>query len=284
MKSPPCNFYPLQVHTWGGFGSQIYGLAVAKEIRKSCRRKIQLVLHTGGVTERKAEIYSMDSGISISTRNDYSPNDSKESSKNKKRRSRFFIKFILLRMRIILDDSNLRSNLSIKPWTHSLRGHYTQQSFSRSTLQAIANEIVLQEDRNKNTLKFDVLIHYRLGDLLTLESKSPIDAKYFTFIADLPGQIYVVSDSPEIAASKLSAILGKSVQPLVSTGGRDVINFALNSELFIGSSSKVSDWAILYRLLLRQDSVSYAPASRRKILNQLCNSFNLEKLVYFSDY
>jgi hypothetical protein len=283
MKSFRLNQLPLKIHTWGGFGSQIYGLALAKEIRKSSGRRINLVLHTGGVTERQAEISSTDHHILISHKYDYSSTVPNRAFINKARWGRRIIKTILLKMRIVMDDSNLHSKLSVKPWTRTLRGHYTSLSFSRSTLLEIADEVSIPTEKSALFPKFDILVHYRLGDLLTLASKSPIDTKCFAFLEDLAGDIYVVSDSPEIASRTLSETLNRTVKPLLSRGGWDVVSLALTSKYFVGSSSKVSDWAILYRLLLQNSSYNYAPASRKTILDVLCNSVGTDKIDFYLD-
>ena len=53
---------PLRVHCWGGLGSQLYALAVAYDLqRKYPKRKIKLLLHTGGVTKRVSELDFIDS-------------------------------------------------------------------------------------------------------------------------------------------------------------------------------------------------------------------------------
>ena len=47
----------LRVHCWGGLGSQLFALAHAYELRRKFpNRKILLLLHTSGETERYSEL------------------------------------------------------------------------------------------------------------------------------------------------------------------------------------------------------------------------------------
>ena len=51
------SFIPIRVHCWGGLGSQLYALSTAYDLKiKYPKRKIKLVLHTGGVTKRVSEL------------------------------------------------------------------------------------------------------------------------------------------------------------------------------------------------------------------------------------
>ncbi len=50
-------FLTLRVHCWGGLGSQLFALAHAYELHKKFpNRKILLLMHTSGVSERFSEL------------------------------------------------------------------------------------------------------------------------------------------------------------------------------------------------------------------------------------
>jgi hypothetical protein len=272
-------FPSIKVHCWGGFGSQLYGLAIAHELNHLRNRRIILVLHTSGVTERKSEISHFGWKIRIQELNDFKI--AELSSARRFLSVKKNIKTLLIKSRIVMDDDVIKSIDSIMPWTISLRGHYTNIVFSKATLQKLSQQVLTNYHSTKPTNRYDILIHYRLGDLLTLDTKKPLEGESLYFLLQIPGEICIVSDSPEIAGRIIAETTNRRTRQLNSTGGFDVIRHALEAHCFIGSSSKVSDWAILFRLMLFPELPNYAPISREKILEILCSSENSENLFFF---
>lgn len=272
----------IKVHCWGGLGSQLYGLALAHHLKSECiGRRVTLILHTSGVTKRKSELTSLSKSIKVRELDDFQESNFQSSTIGGTKRFKQYFKGILLKTRIILDDNVMKSSSSIKPWTISIRGHYTDFSFPNFTLRDISQIVMSQLNSLSASNKFDILVHYRLGDLITLDSKNPLSAKSFGFLSLLPGQIFLVSDSLDVGVHELKNVLNREVLPVPSKGGFDVLGHALNSTCFVGSSSKVSDWAILFRLMLFPELDNYAPASRKSTLARLCATQDSRSLQFF---
>lgn len=272
----------IKVHCWGGLGSQLYGLALAHHLKRECiGRRVALILHTSGVTKRKSELTSLSKSIKVRELDDFQESNFHSSAIGGTKRFKQYFKEILLKTRIVLDDNVMKSSASIKPWTLSIRGHYTNFSFSNFTLRDICQIVMTQLNTLSARNRFDILVHYRLGDLITLDSKNPLSANSFEFLSLLPGQIFLVSDSLDVGVRELRNVLNREVMPVPSKGGFDVLGHALNSTCFVGSSSKVSDWAILFRLMLFPELDNFAPASRKSTLARLCATEDSRSLQFF---
>jgi hypothetical protein len=102
-------------------------------------------------------------------------------------------------------------------------------------------------------------IHYRLGDLLTLEEKSPIPkerlSRVLGNILDLGFADFVVdSDSPEIAVSNIREVLSLSGYidntkiSLFNGSLLEFISTGIEANVFVGTNSKISIWIALFRV------------------------------------
>ena len=98
-----------------------------------------------------------------------------------------------------------------------------------------------------------ITLHYRLGDLIGLVDKRPIEPqliiKNLNRIIDgrenLEIQIY--SDSPIIAKELLANYLPNQNLSFIESDTLTVIKNCIGSEFFFGTSSKISYWIIKFR-------------------------------------
>jgi hypothetical protein len=250
---------PLKIHTWGGLGSQLFAVALAFDVReKFPRRKIKIVLHTGGVTLRRPEVTDLFPGLDYEYVSDFEVSSS-ESTKKKatvlqqlKRQFVARLKAVVISFRIIVNCNDDLEYSHLRFWTLACRGHYSYKYVNRNFYQLL--EIALQKYRIIEKQEFGncLTIHYRLGDLLTLDQKSPVSASLiFSEISKLLSvnefdSLVLLSDSPEVARDIFNGnTLKKLFAPDFNTF--EVMNCAISSIYFLGTSSKVSFWIAAVR-------------------------------------
>jgi hypothetical protein len=247
---------PLRVHCWGGLGSQLYALATAHDLKlKYPKRRIKLVLHTGGVTKRVSELdFIPTTDFEIIQVNDFRMENKEYGNQvksNEVRLKRFLVRFLYYFNFIISANSNLEFN-NIRPWTVSTRGHYFNRTVS-TDFYSYLSEYVETEKQQPNRSQFEIAIHYRMGDLLTLTEKSISPAnKIIDAIREVKNyhnnvKINVYSDSPKIAKETLfnAGLTDEfAVRDLCTI---DVIRACVGANYFIGTGSKVSLWIVNIR-------------------------------------
>jgi hypothetical protein len=249
----------MKIHCWGGLGSQLFALAIAHDLRSQHpNQRISLVLHTSGVTLRKSELDSVaDSSYSISQLNDFQP-----ISANKNSSARFsinFLKFLLKKFLIatkFICTGNTDADFKkIRPWTISLRGHYFERKISPSFFDYLLLTLGIEE-KNSNPSKFELAVHYRMGDLLHLSEKAFIPAEKIVNQIDLVARgkekinITVYSDSPSAAKNQLIAAGLKQNFIVREVATIQVIRECIGVDFFIGTNSKVSLWIVNLRRYL----------------------------------
>jgi hypothetical protein len=254
-------FPPLRIHTWGGLGSQLFAIALSTDIQKRYpSRRIQIVLHTGGVTQRLPEVKDLFPQYSYSFVDDYRPNPDGHNDLAARKvseirtRLRSSLKKLLHALNLTASANDDSEYLKLKPWVLSCRGHYSFRTIGNDFLRE------LDEKLRKNSFKLQVsescTLHYRLGDLLTLAEKSPIPSDLIVSeINKLTSSIdfhdlFVFSDSPERVYDLLNGMVLLDVKcPEVDT--INVLANSIDSKYFIGTSSKISFWIAGVRAQIR---------------------------------
>jgi hypothetical protein len=163
---------------------------------------------------------------------------------------------------IVLANSNLEFN-KVRLWTVSTRGHYFNREVTASFYSYLLKHIGVEKNPIKH-YQFEIAIHYRMGDLLTLGTKSITPtSKIMNAIRqakndiDIDFDITVYSDSPEIAQETLfraGLTNGFVVRDLPTI---DVIRACIGADYFIGTSSKVSLWIVNIRRYLGEANNNY---------------------------
>lgn len=260
----------LRIHCWGGLGSQLFAWAFAEELLNSgFARKITLVLHSSGVTQRNSEITHLSGRIQIKILHDFSastrPSNS-AGSKNSSPRFRGRLVSFLSRLQIIIFSEDFQS---IKPWTIQLRSHYSHRALSNETLQIVKTTL-----KNFSTVGCidtseiaKIAIHYRLGDLLTLENKTFVSADRVVSALEMIRELElrgfknvdVFSDSPEVAIDKLSKQNSSFQYKYIDCPSWDVIVNLLKYPYFISTNSKIGIWVTLLRQLEESTPVTLVP-------------------------
>jgi hypothetical protein len=148
-----------------------------------------------------------------------------------------------------------------------VRGHYSELRIDLETILLMKTRAEKSGNNFKINLKqnkaLDVL-HYRLGDLLSLVEKSPIDIKRITNAiqeakAGTTCDLWVLSDSPSQAVELLQRE-NQEIRVKLDDGSLDAWQSLMamsNANIFIGTSSKLSIWAIIFRALLLEEAPSY---------------------------
>ena len=277
----------IRVHSWGGLGSQLFALASAFQMHQRFpRRKIQLWVHSAGVTKRSLELELSLDWLEILYVNDFRV--STYTTEVDSLRSSFDFRKTLKNFLILLGFINSANNDSeferIKPWLRSLRGHYSHREVDSKSLDFLAE--ILKIDLSGESNGHSVGVHYRLGDLLTLDSKTSISEMYLIqVLRDLTEHnearnIDVFTDSKTEALNRL-----RFFEPNLSVSTLDTletIRILTNYQNFVGTNSKVSIWITLFRLYSKPNSKTFLPESSREEVSRLTgSSLSYTKLFFF---
>ena len=286
--------FPIKIHIWGGLGSQLYGLALAydlAEIRSSTR--IKLVFHSSGVTKRQPNIDKSLVPFSVNFVDDFTTISSNSHSisseldqKSFTKIIKFLIKKFLLKTGLVIDANNDSSFSKIRFWTFEIRGHYSLRSIRINTLEKIFKTLFYSELKNP-TLAQDLAIHFRLGDLLYLTNKSPTDVnRFINILSDFKDSnadsiIAVFSDSPDQAKKIVLHGLADYQQSQINFPIADLIESVrsmVSTRFFIATSSKISEWALLFRELNVERTLSWIPIE----MMEFSQRNRLSKIRYYN--
>ena len=126
---PFLNKLTLKIHCWGGLGSQLLALNYYLRVQELYpRKRIILVLHTGGITARNSEIDFLSDKINLLKVDDYrvGSNDKQSHASGSKPIFYFlkvFIKSLANYFRFVITDD--KKVLKVKFWTFSVSCTYT---------------------------------------------------------------------------------------------------------------------------------------------------------------
>lgn len=243
----------LKIHSWGGLGSQLFSVALLKDFERiHPGRTIKIVLHTSGVTRRIPEVVELFPEISFIYIDDFSPSRLRKNQSSRNFRTVFlsYLKQLIFSMKFTqsFDDDSFEK---LRFWTLSVRGHYSYRTITREFLELLEKKLHNVSQKNRKD-KAVCVIHYRLGDLLLLDNKKPIDPtailkelKRISKNSDFaPIEIY--SDTPKHAMELLNPLGLRNI----STPNADTVSLlerAIQSEYFLGTSSKISFWIVAIR-------------------------------------
>jgi hypothetical protein len=127
----------INVHVWGGFGSQLFALIIAERLQIKTRlRRIKIIFHSSGVTERKLEIPEIWlEQFKVEIRDDYrdrSLSQGVRDSNSNISKIRKRIKNILITSGLTATSNSEKAFSELKPWVVSIRGHYTELQLRES--------------------------------------------------------------------------------------------------------------------------------------------------------
>jgi hypothetical protein len=282
-------FYKVSLHCWGGLGSQLFAWALAEQLRiKFPKKRIQIVFHTSGVTKRLPEITFLSTKFELVYKNDYVRKPlTTDFGHQKKLTIKNSLKTLLDFLRIINSSDRSTSISQIKPWTCSLRGHYSNNDVPlmiieqmKLKINEVKASITNTNDRSSNTLG----IHYRLGDLLHLENKSFISPEVIGSVvknllkSKKINRVVIYSDAINESKKYLQGYLPEDTEYFDSSVW-DTLLILCKNKYFIGSNSKISIWITLFQHSQVKDSQSWLPQSMgRNINNQFYGVFDFEQI------
>jgi hypothetical protein len=277
----------VEVHCWGGLGSQLFALALIYDLQlRFPRRSFVLVLHSSGVTRRAQEISSLPFAPAYEFQDDFKLVDTLTQFSSKRSIFRRFIKELLLRIGFLAEANDDSGYAHVKPWVRQIRGHYSRRLISLDFIRLLDSHL-----QARYGLAFKspsaISVHYRLGDLLHLSEKSPIEPErlakeIYRAQTIYPGTTILYSDSAQEAKVLLGSFGVNALEIPSSSSPFEVLNFAKSSEFFIGTSSKISYWVVLLRMIKNSSQFSSMPDTDKINLEPLFESGHCQSINYYS--
>jgi len=258
---------PLELHCWGGLGSQLFALSYLFELKsQKIDRDIVLIFHTGGVTLRRCEVREILESLRIPFREVDDFNLGFLSTYVRKLVNLFaFIRGVSIR--------EPKGNGIVGKKVSEVRGHYSSRVHSVENVGSLANLFFLPQDASKD-VDSSVHLHIRIGDLEFLETKAPLRLERIVkaievLPKDFADKNFVVhSDSPEKAINGLSKFYPNLKFRSGNSSALEVILQQRSSGVFIATPSKISEWAICLRLYHDSKKPTFAP--REMQIDLLC--------------
>lgn len=281
--------FKIRIHCWGGLGSQMYTLALAIDaLKRFPFRKICILFHTGGVTSRNLEIGALLNKFDYKIVDDFNKTSDKKIESSSSPSYSKFIKNLLLKLGFLSTANTTLEYTRLKPWVISVRGHYSHRLISYSTLDQMEEFL---KPTNQNSAfepsdKSKIALHYRLGDLLQKKRSSIVQIDRLYKLMDELTQVNIFevidifSDSSHEELEELLKFLKPINIRYVRTDALNTINLLRSYDTFIGTNSKITIWAILFRLKDNNSSVNYCPINILPLLKHnigvLDNAINLK--------
>ena len=177
----------------------------------------------------------------------------------------------------------------VRPFVKQFRGHYSNRYITPRTISAINNSAKSTTGElisSKDEVSRELSIHYRLGDLLTLPMKKPLDSKRVSNLIQRIcrennlSHLLISSDSPEFAIQNLQ--LSSFIKfHLVHGDSFKTIQQLQNSYIFVGTNSKISLWIALIRIYFKEYKDSWMPKEMMgHLVNNIDNSL-LRRYIHF---
>jgi hypothetical protein len=286
---------PLKVHCWGGLGSQLFAVILYLELgNRFPNRRIVLCLHEGGVTQRHSEISGIFNGISTQEISDYttpqlSSSETKISIDNV---LKSLLKKLLVSFKILLTLEQSANIDSVRPWTISIRGHYSYRKLEKESINLLLSRLTTAgSDRFRvvSANNISLGLHYRLGDLLELSTKKPLDINRLTRLLtemldrEPINSLTVFSDSPTKATSLLAKELPGVIATNIDLPTWETIGALSKSHNFVGTFSKVSLWVVVFRYFSNEVLPSFMPVEAKQNLELILGKTLDPARIYFYD-
>ena len=272
---PFLNKLTLKIHCWGGLGSQLLALNYYLRVQELYpRKRIILVLHTGGITARNSEVDFLSNRINLLKVDDYRAGVNDKQSRASTSRPIFyflkvFIKSLANYFRFVITDD--KKVLKVKFWTFSVRCTYTSNVLRKQDIVHMADILGI----TSNSLEQNFIgVHYRLGDLPSLKPSALVPLDSISKIVNDLIKTGAVIDKVRIYSDSIVENSNLQLPREIDSEWKSVDTLQTISELsktkyFIGTSSKVSLWIAIFRLCLAVPGSIYLPVNIASNLNQL---------------
>jgi len=264
----------LRIHCWGGLGSQLQALSFYLMVQsKFPNRNLQLILHTGGITERLSEIDFVSDRINLVSIHDFK---NKVEKTNVNFLFRFNLRSIFKNLaRNIFDYSrfvitNENRVMAIMPWTTQVRCSYSNIKLSSDLIKNLGEIVKFPTKKIDNNF---IGVHLRIGDLAALKPKSLVDTSTINKLINnldqkekILNKVIVYSDS-ELNLDSFSSLIGFTIQ-LRNIDTINTIFDLTGPRVFIGTNSKVSLWVAIFRYGYKIPGIILLPTSIFEIFNK----------------
>jgi len=282
------------VHIWGGFGSQLHGIALQMFLESQLQRRCKLVFHTSGITERLCEVQKLLNKTTWVQVLDYDKFKRKGRQKSRSisskiksqilKAARLIVKESLRKSRVTLFPTNFEDLISIRPWSLSIRGHYAHIHLAVSIYEELLRSLL---NEYPNIEPVTMVVHFRQGDLID-SGKQWVNRDS---IVRLLSQIKiennhtskVFSDSVKSAEEiKISSpeFNWQPMNPGVHIG--NILTDCINCQCFVGTTSKISLWAAFFRIIHpRINSETWLPSIVKDEYQRSFGSHNLNAINWY---
>jgi hypothetical protein len=278
------SIFPIRVHCWGGLGSQLFAYVLARKIEdRYLNRNVVIIFHSSGITNRTLELpESALNAITYVVRDDFNRSKSPISNNPSKNfwtsngyslLAKFtrMVRRLMITSRFVSESNTEVEFDSLAPWLLSTRGHYTGLNLTDVDILRVLDALNLLP-RKDNSSKTNA-IHFRLGDLLKLKSKSYIRPSEIISImsSDFYDEYFdVFSDSKrEEVIDIFPSAFAKHIKEFHNLDTLSTISKCVAAQNFIGTNSKISLWIVILRCFLQESKASYLPISLTNQLKQL---------------
>ena len=264
----------LRIHCWGGLGSQLQALSFYLMVQsKFPNRNLQLILHTGGITERRSEIDFVSGRINLVSIHDFK---NKVEKTNVNFLFRFNLRSIFKNLaRNIFDYSrfiitNENRVMAIMPWTTQVRCSYSNIELSSDLIKNLGEIVQFPTKKIDNNF---IGVHLRIGDLVALKPESLVDTSTINKLINnldqkekILNKVIVYSDS-ELNLDSFNSLIGFTIQ-LRNIDTINTIFDLTGPRVFIGTNSKVSLWVAIFRYGYKIPGIILLPTSIFEIFNK----------------
>jgi len=272
-------FPPLRVHFWGGLGSQLFAAHLVIKVQERFPgRRVRVIAHTAGVSRRAIEFKFEKLGAQVVQIEDYKVRTNLRRVNDNAFLNSIEIKRILSSTLLaalkwsclILKPDTEESFDSIRFWTLSLRGHYTKLELKQSRIQTLYKSLPLNVQSPSDQVN-SLVIHYRLGDLLELSNKHPIDVLRVEgcldgFISTIDSAVLLSDSAIEDVALFLRNSNRLKTLELATHEPYTTLEACIYSYQFLGTNAKLSLWAAIFRWFIF-GKTSYLPVEFSWVAN-----------------
>jgi hypothetical protein len=188
----------------------------------------------------------------------------------------------------LVAEANTNSEFrSLKPWVISLRGHYSKRTISSDVSSLISKEFFRDVSISENNQwDSELAVHFRLGDLLHLESKKPLEVQSVvtglqharSSLSNADSEIIVCSDSIDIAISKLGACFPDAKFASAQLPPRETVFLLMQASKFVGTPSKISEWVTVFRIHGGENQITWLP---RQMESQMSRILGETQLIHY---
>lgn len=273
-----------RIHVWGGLGSQLFGISLALDLLdRFPKKQYTIIFHSSGITRRSLDFELEQAPFKTLYIDDYKESNTVNGLLfNPKSLINLLVKKLLRTTGFLSEASNQAEFNNIKNWTSTYRGHYSYRQITTINTRKIIDLLEsnkLHFHSKKVGLEKIVSVHYRLGDLVALKRSSLVDPARLTSLMrslskqNVRPEFYLFSDNVQMAYSLLRDEKHPFDLMPLDLDAWDTLAKLSFSRVFIGTNSKISIWAAIFRSRLNIGDLTYLPIELRSQIQRNLDSY-----------